>query len=181
MFVAKDKNFYISKYSTPNNFQLTTKIKEAQLFESCGFNSSIKFIPVKVQEYPQNEVIINRVVHLIESVFGQSVFTLHTGSYTDPAIETDNVMLYWNEHTRIIKEYADEPVLIPGYQLSTVSYDPGVMYHKDGSGTPPSCDYNDVGKPHKNLESAVKEMVKLIAEIRLCQILDSEVGFFDDD
>lgn len=166
----------------------TDEISEAKLYEDIADEPDeyvrTKSIPleVKVIEYFESRKIFYRVEQLAGEIFRKRVVeNIHFDSghtYTDPSIEIGRVSLYWNDYTRILKEeFTRSGITIvsrPGYQIATVSYYPGVRYHSDGSGTPPDVDVVDVGKPHENLDMAIKEMFKLVLEEMFYNYLDYE-------
>lgn len=63
---------------------------------------------------------------------------------------------------------------VSAYQVYTMTYIPGVMYHKDGSGTPPDMDVNDVGEPHRKFDDAVVAALRLVLDKRMEDFLVAE-------
>ncbi len=164
-----------------NGWTWTVDIECARVF--TGDTSSVKLPPepckivglIMGEQYPPNGKIFNRVQQLMTEVFGDlsPLVELNASAYCDPCIEFDGVLaIYWSDDTRIVTGLT--PTLQPGYQICVITHDPGVMYHRDGSGTPPSSDTEDVGKPHRTLELAMAEVVKLVAEVALNDFLDYE-------
>lgn len=69
------------------------------------------------------------------------------------SIENDSVWVSWVEMFRS----DDGPV--NGWLLGTTTYDPGVRYHSDGSGEPPSCDPIEVDVFAPGEERALAEKI----------------------
>ena len=101
---------------------------------------------------------------LLRAVFGPDrvlVEVNETDEYFDGMITFDGVVgLSGDAETNL-------------FQVTTIAYVPGVMYHNDGSGTPPDVDVTEVGVP-TTFVMAMVEVVKLLAANSLCSYLDAE-------
>lgn len=62
-----------------------------------------------------------------------------------------------------------------GYQVYSTSYDPGVMYHPDGSGTPPSTDIEDADDITEHLDDAIVSAIVIMVRERISQHIDREM------
>lgn len=124
-------------------------------------------------EYPSIEAVLVRAKTLASHVFGRELNfrTQAADRYGDAELEIEHcISIYWNDDTRI----PVDNILVPGFQISATVYNPGVWRYRDGSGEPPSVDYEDIGKPYANLEDALIEAFKLVVDIQLKDFLVGE-------
>lgn len=122
---------------------------------------------------------LDRARFIVEKLCGPDIYQVTLegdGKYTDYSVVIDGgVCVYWNEDTLIPNPSFNNKIVghTQGYQVQTIHYDPGVMYHRDGSGTPPDWDYNDVGELIGSFEHAVLKALQIVMEDRLEGILES--------
>jgi len=98
-------------------------------------------------------------------------------TYYDPRIELGDsgIGVSLAETARVwLKNEKDGTQLVVTYQAFATTYDPGVMYHSDGSGTPPSEDYVELGEESSNADQPIVEAIKAYVESRLNQLFDHE-------
>lgn len=83
----------------------------------------------------------------------------------------------WFERTRPVK--VDE-----GYLVGVTVHDPGVRYHKDGSGTPPDQDFHEYGAfPFSGIDACATLVLSKLAEhVALDRIEElADVGLSEED
>lgn len=63
---------------------------------------------------------------------------------------------------------------VPGWYMTYAVYDPGVRYHKDGSGTPPSTDVVDCDPPTvRHLYKAIEQVCGMIVKNIVSNLAES--------
>lgn len=117
--------------------------------------------------------LAERAKQLVDVAFGE-------GKVTIEATETDKFFdgsVTFNGEFGIMEIDIEAGVTkkqVRAYQVYAMTYIPGVMYHRDGSGTPPDMDVNDVGEPHLRFDDAVVAVLKLVLDSRLSDFLVAE-------
>jgi hypothetical protein len=90
----------------------------------------------------------------------------------EPMITIDG-WLYVME-SEMDKETITKTVKVPAWELSYAHYDPGVRYHRDGSGTPPSVDVVDIGS-YQSLYVAINNCASRIVQNHLDGLGEQEM------
>lgn len=117
--------------------------------------------------------LAERAKQLADVAFGE-------GKVTIESTETDKFFdggVTFNGEIGIMEVEAEVFITkkkVSAYQVYTMTYVPGVMYHKDGSGTPPDMDVNDVGEPHGKFDDAVVAALRLVLDKRMEDFLVAE-------
>ena len=100
----------------------------------------------------------------------------------DPFIEFDGtgigVLITHYDKPALVWDHWDNEkggtVRALAYQPYTTYYHPGVMYHPDGSGTPPETDIEDADDITEHLDEAITSAIVLLVRERISQHIEHD-------
>jgi hypothetical protein len=130
---------------------------ENEIVNQCGCDKSNLPTPVTPEqvEFAKHK---DHIILALRAVYGISVDyeIVSEDRFSDPCIALDGANLCLQEtEAKKLQWYWGVEVCVPG-----------VRYYPDGSGQPDDYDFDEKGGS-ENLDEAIQEFIKLVAEIRL--------------